>query len=127
MRTWIGWGAAVAASIALGVCGAAQAQDAVGDWHGTLVIPNGGPTLRVGVTIKAKTGGGFEGAIASPDQGPGEIPMDTTKVETGTLTFAIAAINGNYSGKWDAAKKAWVGEWTQNGGTLPLVLTSGKP
>jgi hypothetical protein len=127
MKSWMGLGAAVAASAALAaIAGTAQAQDAAGDWHGTLTIPNGGPTLRAGVTIKVKAGGGYEGTLASPDQGPGEIPLDTVKVENGTLTFAVAAIMGSYSGKWDAAKKAWVGEWTQ-GAPLPLVLTAGKP
>jgi hypothetical protein len=128
MHCWTKWSAAVAASAALAAaCGAAQAQDAVGDWHGTITVPDGGPTLRAGVTIKAKAGGGFEGALASPDQGPGEIAMDEVKVEGGTLSFSIAAIMGSYSGRWDVAKKAWVGTWTQGPGMLPLVLTAGKP
>ncbi len=126
MRTSMAWGAALAASVALtAVCGAARAQNAAGDWHGTLAAPTGA-MLRVGVTIKAKTGGGYEGSLASPDQGPQEIPLDTAKVENGTLTFAIAAIRGSYSGKWDAGRKAWVGQWTQ-GSSAPLVLTAGKP
>jgi hypothetical protein len=79
------------------------------------------------VTIKAKAGGGYEGSMTSPDQGPGEIPLDTAKVESGTLTFAVAAIMGSYSGKWDAGRKVWAGEWTQGPGMLPLVLTAGKP
>ena len=120
------WGAALAASAALAAFGgAARAQDASGDWHGTLSVPNG-PTLRVGVTLKAKSGGVYEGTLASPDQGPGTMPLDQAKVENGTLTFSMAAIMGSYSGKWDAARKAWVGTWTQ-GGPLPLVLTAGKP
>jgi hypothetical protein len=119
------WTAALAASAALAAFGAAHAQDAAGDWHGTLSVPNG-PTLRVGLTLTPKTGGAYTGALTSPDQGPGSMPLDQAKVEAGTLTFSIAAIMGSYSGKWDAAKKAWVGTWTQ-GGPLPLVLTSGKP
>jgi hypothetical protein len=125
MRTCIGWSAAIAASATLAVGGAAQAQEAVGDWHGTLSVP-GGPTLRVGLTIKAKAGGGYEGTIASPDQSPDAVPLDSAKVENGTLTFAIAAIMGSYSGKWDQGRKAWVGEWTQLM-PMPLVLTAGKP
>ena len=127
MRTRMNWAAAMAASTAMAaMSGAALAQDAAGDWHGTLNVPNGGPTLRVGLTVKAKAGGGYEGTIASPDQSPNTMPLDTVKVENGALTFAIAAIMGSYSGKWDAAKKAWVGEWTQSA-TMPLVLTAGKP
>ena len=127
MRTWMAWSAAVVASATLATTGgAAQAQTAAGDWHGTLSVP-GGPTLRAGVTIKAKAGGGYEGTIASPDQSPNALPLDTVKVESGTLTFAIAAIMGSYSGKWDEGRKAWAGEWTQAGTAMPLVLTAGKP
>ena len=127
MKTWRGWAAAMAASVALAMAGGVvQAQNAAGDWHGALAIPNG-PKLRAGVTLKAKAGGGYEGFITSPDQSPQALPMDQAKVEKGTLTYSIAAINGSYSGRWDAAKKAWGGTWTQNGGAFPLVLTAGKP
>jgi pimeloyl-ACP methyl ester carboxylesterase len=102
----------------------ARAQEAVGDWHGALAPPTG--ELRIGVTIKAKAGGGYEGSLQSPDQGPGSIPFDTVKADAGTLSFSIGAIAGSYEGKWDAAKKAWVGEWRQ-GAAMPLVLTAGKP
>jgi pimeloyl-ACP methyl ester carboxylesterase len=40
--------------------------------------------------------------------------------------FPAAAIHGSYAGRWDEARKAWVGEWRQ-GAALPLVLTAGKP
>ena len=125
MRTWTAWGAALAASAALAVCGGAQAQNAAGDWHGTLTAPTGA-MLRLGLMLKAKAGGGYEGILTSVDQGGVMIPLDTAKVDNGMLTFSIAAINGSYSGKWDGAKKAWVGNWTQ-GGSAPLVLTAGKP
>jgi hypothetical protein len=128
MKTGLGWGAAIAASgVLAAACGAARAQDAAGDWHGSLSVPNG-PTLRVGLTIRSdKVGGGYEGMIASPDQSPDAMPLDTAKVENGTLTFSVSAIMGSYSGKWDAGRKAWVGEWTQVGASMPLVLTAGKP
>src|SRR5215469_12666210 len=114
MHNWSKWSAAVAASAALAAaCGAAQAQDAAGDWHGAVTVPNGGPTLRMGLALKAKAGGGYEGIMTSVDQGGAMIPLDQAKVDHGTLTFSIAAIMGSYTGKWDAAKKAWDGTWTQ--------------
>jgi hypothetical protein len=126
MRSWTRWGAALAASVALtAVCGAAQAQNAAGDWHGTLTAPTGA-MLRLGLTLKAKAGGGYEGVLTSVDQGGVMIPLDQAKVEKGTLSFSIAAIRGSYSGSWDKGRKAWVGQWTQ-GAALPLVLTAGKP
>lgn len=127
MRRFIGRGAALTATAAIaafGMTASAGAQEAAGDWHGALSTPTG--DLRIEVTIKPKAGGGYEGSMASPDQGPGSIAMDQVKVEAGELDFSIAAIRGSYAGHWDAGRKAWVGEWRQ-GAALPLVLTAGKP
>jgi hypothetical protein len=127
MKTLMALGIAITASTALATGGAVRAQDATGEWHGALNIPQG-PTLRVGLTLKkAKVDDLYEGSISSPDQSPNAMPLDTAKVENGTLSFAVAAIMGSYSGKWDPARKAWVGEWTQVGTPMPLVLTAGKP
>jgi hypothetical protein len=146
MQTWTRWGVALAASAALTVvCGGAQAQSAAGDWHGVSTGPFG--TNTVVVTLKAKAGGGYEGAWAGPKA---TVPMTEAKVDKGTLTFSTA--QGSYTGRWDAARKAWVGQWTpkwQTGfvaaspgaappspASLPplpsaapidLVLTAGKP
>jgi pimeloyl-ACP methyl ester carboxylesterase len=125
MRTTSKWNLAIAASVAiLASGGAARAQEAAGDWHGTLKAPN--LELRIGVTIKPKAGGGYEGVMASPDQGAGAIPLDEVKLEGGALSFSVPSIHGTYAGKWDPQTKAWVGEWRQ-GGPAALVLTSGKP
>jgi len=127
MRKVAGWGVARAMSAAIAVCGlagAAWAQDAAGDWRGTLSVPGG--ALRIGVTLKPKAGGGYEGSLESPDQGPGSVPLDAVKVEAGELDFSVSSIHGAYAGHWNAERKAWVGEWRQ-GATLPLVLTAGKP
>jgi pimeloyl-ACP methyl ester carboxylesterase len=122
-RIWKSVSALVAAAAVCCAAGA-RAQEAAGDWHGSLTIPTG--DLRIGVTIKAKAGGGYEGSMESPDQGGGAIPIDTVKVEGGALSFGVRAISGSYEGKWDAAQKAWVGQWRQ-GASIPLVLTAGKP
>jgi hypothetical protein len=145
MRTWARWVAALAASTALTVvCAGAQAQNAAGDWHGTVTGPFG--TNPVGVTLKAKAGGGYEGAWVTSRA---TVPMTEARVDKGTLTFAT--VQGSYTGRWDAARKAWVGQWTAKWQTgfvaaspgaapanapsfalpaptpLELVLTSGKP
>jgi hypothetical protein len=117
--------AAMAAAAAMGWASGALAQEAAGDWHGTLTGPGGGQ-LRIGLTVKAKTGGGYEGALQSPDQTPIDLPLDEVKVDAGKLSFSLAAIGGAYEGKWDEARHAWVGEWRQ-GLNLPLVLSAGKP
>ncbi len=128
MHRIIGWSAAPAAMLAIAVLGssdAVQAQQAAGDWHGTLSVPPG-LELRVGVTLEAKPGGGYQGVLLSPDQTPAPIPLDAVKAEGGALSFSIDAAHASYAGRWDDVRKAWVGEWRQ-GAAMPLVLTAGKP
>jgi hypothetical protein len=104
----------------------ARAQDAAGEWHGAVTSPALGTTLRIGITLTAKGGGAYEGMLTSPDQGNVQVPLDSAKVENGALSFSISALQISYSGRWDEAKKAWVGDLNQ-GAAVPLVLTAGKP
>ena len=143
MRNEMRWRAALAISAALAVvCGGAQAQDGAGEWHGVTTGPFG--TSPVGVTLKAKAGGGFEGAFVTPRS---TVPLDEAAVDKGALSFSTA--QGSYAGRWDAARQAWVGQWTPKSlvvvmpaspGAAPprlppplpttpmeLVLTAGKP
>ncbi|MDB5499075.1 MAG: alpha/beta hydrolase [Phenylobacterium sp.] len=109
--------------MALVLAGAAKAQDAVGDWRGTLSKATA--ELHVGLEITAKPGGGYQGRLISPDQSPAWLPLDSVTLENGHLVFSGARLNGRYEGWWDDAQSAFVGEWTQ-GERLPLVLTRGK-
>ncbi len=123
-----GWSAAFATVVTIAGFsgpGVVRAQEAAGDWHGSLSVPPG-VELRLGLTLKPKPGGGYEGVMQSPDQTPVPIPLDEVKVEGGVLSFSVGAIHGSYSGRWDDGRKAWVGDWRQ-GAALPLVLTAGKP
>jgi hypothetical protein len=154
MRSGIGWGAAFAASAAATVvCGGARAQTVAGDWHGTTEF--NGATAQIEVILKAKAGG-YEGSYVGPRA---TLPVHDVKLDKGTLTFSTVPPNGSgggtYSGRWDPARKAWVGQWSPKltmsfvgpGGapplgapppgalpppgfgpiTIPLVLTAGKP
>ena len=119
MHTWTRWGAALAASAAATlVCGGAQAQSAAGDWHGVTTGPFG--TGTVGVTLKAKAGGGYEGSYVTPRLTD---PLDEAKVDKETLTFST--VHGSYTGRWDAARKAWVGQWTPKVQTGFIAASSG--
>jgi hypothetical protein len=138
MQDWARWGAALAASAALGAaCDGAQAQTVAGQWHGTLEFRGG--TAQVGVTLKAKPGGGYKGSWSDPR---GKLPLKDIKLDNGTLSFSNGS--GTYSGRWDPARKAWVGRWifqmtliVPQGAsaptalpsipTAPLVLTASKP
>lgn len=132
------WSAALAASAVLSAaCGGAQAQTVAGEWHGTLDF--NGNTAQVGVTLKAKLGGGYKGSWIGPRN---TLTLRDIKLDKGTLSFSNDS--GNYSGRWDATRKAWVGRWIfpmtvigPRGAppptslppipTTPLVLTAGKP
>lgn len=108
--------------MALVLAGAARAQEAVGDWHGTLHIPTG--DLRLALTIKA-VGGGFEGTAISVDQGGSGSSLGDIKLDGQRLSFAIPAVKAHYEGEWDASKETWVGTFTQ-GASVPLTLIKGK-
>lgn len=126
MNSTVKWAAYWAAVVvAISPAHHARAQDASGDWHGAVTNP-AGMTLRIGLTLTPKGGGAYEGIAISPDQGNAQIPLDQAKVDKGMLTFSIAALQVTYSGRWDEAKMAWVGDFTQ-GVSVPLVLTKGKP
>jgi hypothetical protein len=131
-RTLARWIVALAVSglmMALVLAGAAHAQDMpetwAGDWHGTLKSTTA--ELRIGLEIKPKRGGGYQGRLISPDQGSAWLTLDSVTLQDGHLMFSGGRVNGRYEGWWDDAQDAFVGEWTQGGETLPLVLTRGKP
>lgn len=145
MRTWTRWGVALAASAALtAFCGGAQAQNAAGNWHGTFSLRGGDP-IPIGVSLKAKSGGDYEGSFVFPKKD--RFPLVGAKVDQGTLSFSYKPPVGSaasYSGRWDEARKAWVGQITyqvMSGGpsgspqpvpglpgiSAPLVLIAGKP
>jgi pimeloyl-ACP methyl ester carboxylesterase len=109
--------------MALVLAGAARAQEAAGDWHGTLHVPTG--DLRLALTIKAAGGGGFEGTAVSVDQGSSGSALADIKLDGQRLSFTIPAVKARYEGQWDAAKQAWVGTFTQ-GASLPMTLLKGK-
>ena len=119
---WIASLAFAALAVGLVLTTPAQAQEAVGDWHG--VLKAGGVELRIGVTIRPGADGVLTGSLASPDQGTAAIPLQDIRMDQGKLIFAAPSIRGKYEGDWDAALSAWNGRWVQ-GGPLPLTLTKG--
>jgi outer membrane receptor protein involved in Fe transport len=101
----------------------AQAQEVAGAWHGVLIV--GATVLRIVVRVKpAAAAGAFEGELVSPDQSPRGIPLGDIKMTGDKLSFAVPLIQGRFEGKWDAARQAWVGQFTQ-GVSLPLTLEKG--
>ena len=114
------------AALAVGLGLAAQsalAEDAAGDWAGVLKPPNA--ELHVAVHLTKAADGSYSGSLDSIDQGATGVPLTDVKTTGDSLSFALPAVGGLYQGKWDEARKAWVGTWSQSGESLPLDLTRG--
>ncbi len=103
----------------------AFAQDAAGSWVGKLRVP--GAELRVIVEVQKAADGSLSGTLQSPDQSPQKLPLTTIAVKDGVMTFTLDAFKIAYEGRWDAARKTWVGTTTQAGAPLPLDLEAATP
>jgi serine-type D-Ala-D-Ala carboxypeptidase/endopeptidase len=104
----------------------AIAAEAPGDWSGTLEIGSQ-VKLSIVVHIKADESSKLQGTLDSPDQGAFGIPLQDVVATADSLAFLVPAVAGRYEAKWDQARKAWVGQWSQGGPSLPLVLTATAP
>lgn len=89
----------------------------IGIWDGNLEA--GGATYRLVVHVRNDEGK-LNGAMESPDQGPGEIKADAMKFEENKLTFTINAIGGSYEGTLKDGKLE--GKWSQGGQSFDLNL-----
>jgi uncharacterized protein (TIGR03435 family) len=97
---------------------ALQAQDATGDWQGTLKIPN--KDLRIVIKL-TKDDGKLRATMYSIDQpGPG-IKATSAMMDSSTLKVAVDALGGSYEGKLSSDGNTISGTWTQ-GAPLPLIL-----
>jgi len=92
----------------------------VGKWEGTLETMGG--KLRL-VFHLANKEGSADGTIDSLDQGAMGIPIDEISVTNGSIRISVHVVAGSYTGKLSEDGKTLTGEWSQGGGTLPLVLT----
>jgi CubicO group peptidase (beta-lactamase class C family) len=110
-----------AASIAIVAAAPASAQQAIGDWRGTLV-PAPGASLRLAIHIqKAQEGTALVGSLDSLDQGAMGIGLSAIDLTGDRLRFTVPSIGANYDGKWTPASRSWVGTFTQ--GPMPMALT----
>lgn len=109
-------------AIGLGAAGALQAQqgsDLSGFWTGTLDVQ--GTQLRLSFDV-TNTESGLQTVLTSIDQGNAEIPVATTTLEDGVVTFDIPAIAGTYHGELSQDGQRMEGTWSQGGASFPLVL-----
>jgi uncharacterized protein (TIGR03435 family) len=104
---------------------AKSGQSIVGDWQGTLHIPQG--DLRIVVKITEANPGGLKAVLYSIDQGGQPIPASSASFEGGVLKYAVQMIEGSYEGKMSADGKSIAGTWKQGPNPLPLVLERATP
>jgi hypothetical protein len=102
---------------------AAKPSDIDGTWMGSL--DTGGVKLRVVFHI-VNTEDGLTATMDSPDQGMKGLPT-TAVTRTGTsLKIEAKNIGGVFEGKVSGDLSSIDGNWTQGGGTMPLVLKRTK-
>jgi hypothetical protein len=83
-----------------------HAQDAAGDWQGTLKA--GGAQIRVVVHISRNPAGNLTATFDSPDQGATGIKAGPVDLHGTKLDFTVISIGGR---------------WSQSGGSTSLTLT----
>jgi pimeloyl-ACP methyl ester carboxylesterase len=124
-RVFIQWILALTVSallMGLVLADAAHAQQAAGDWHGAIRLPTGDHRLAVQITGAP---GAFAGTVASPEVSDRVVPLADVRLDGDALSFAVPSIHATYKGRWDAASKSWIGQWSQ-GQDFPVTLEPGK-
>jgi pimeloyl-ACP methyl ester carboxylesterase len=105
-----------AAALVLLAAGGARAEDAAGDWAGTIA-----GQLHLVLHLTRGSDGKLTGLLESIDQGDAKIPLGAVDATPDHLTFTVPAVGGSYDGAWDEARKQWTGTWTQ-GQSIALNL-----
>lgn len=95
-----------------------HAQDATGDWQGTLKA--GGAEIRVVIHISKNAAGNLTATFDSPDQGATGIKAGPIDLRGNKLSFAVISIGGSYDGTLNDAGGAIAGVWTQQRLDFPL-------
>ena len=100
---------------------AEKAPAIVGDLEGTLDAGAQGK-LRVVLHVTQAKDGSLSATMDSPDQDATAIPITTITYKEPALHFESDPIKGSYDGKMNKENSEIAGDWTQGGGTLPLVF-----
>ncbi|HEY5410882.1 MAG TPA: hypothetical protein VIJ94_09160, partial [Caulobacteraceae bacterium] len=108
---------------ALGSAGIAKATPsypahAAGDWAGA--IESEGAAKHIFVHIHKTLSGGYVGTMDSPEGGDRNVPI--RPIGAIDDSFAFAAGDAVFRGKWDATRGQWRGIWTEAGASWPVSL-----
>ena len=99
-------------------------EDIRGEWTGKLDIPN--QKLRLILKLGTTPDGSVTGSLSSPDQGPGELPMGSAKIEFPKVTMEWPGIRGKFEGVLTNEGGVLDGTWEQFGNKMPLKLERAK-
>jgi hypothetical protein len=94
-------------------------KNITGSWLGKLSVNDA--DLRVVFNLKLAGKDSLTFTLDSPDQGAKDIPGGQVTLDKKKLVLLVPSINGEYSGIV-TSDSTMDGTWTQNGGTLPLIL-----
>ena len=101
----------------------AQKASAAGTWYGTINRPPVGE-IRLELRVK-EMAGALSGELFNADQGVATLLADVTS-DGATLEFSVPVTRAHFTGKWDAAAKAWVGEYAHPAGSSPAKFAAGS-
>jgi hypothetical protein len=93
-----------------------QAQDATGDWEGSLAI--GAGVVRIVLHVTRSPEGTLKATMDSPDQGAVGVPIDSITLDGNKLKFATSVAKGTYEGT--IKKDGIAGNWLQPPVRTPL-------
>ena len=92
-----------------------------GVWEGKLKV--GGVELRLVLRVSKESDGSLNASVDSPDQGAMGLEVDSIELDDdGVTRFEMKTLSAKFEGTRDEVGNTIVGEFTQAGTTLPLVL-----
>jgi uncharacterized protein len=92
-----------------------------GIWEGKLKV-TGGIELRLALKVEKGKDGVLKAALASPDQGANNIPINAIGLKDDALSFESKIIGAKFTGKRTKDGTAFEGRFEQGGLKLPLTL-----
>jgi pimeloyl-ACP methyl ester carboxylesterase len=92
-----------------------------GFWEGKLKV-TGGIELRLVLKVEKGKDGVLKAALASPDQGANNIPINAIGLKDDALSFESKIIGAKFTGKRNKDGTAFEGRFEQGGLKLPLTL-----
>ena len=91
-----------------------------GDWDGSIDTPGG--ALHTIFHIKNQPDKTVKATLDSPDQNALGLLMSDIVQKDSSLEMKLKLVGGSYKGAISADGTELIGEWSQNGATLPLKL-----